>query len=466
MTQKRAIFVSVAAIITLAMPFAAVAADWPMYLYTPAHSSYPVTETQIGPANVASLQPAWTYQAHALGGAPTVVGGAIYFGDWSGDFQAIRASDGSLIWKQYAGIAAPPADPLCEPPIGVTGQSVIQNGIVYVPGGDSAVYSFDQKSGAQLARLQLADPAAGSYLWSSLTLVNNSLYLGIASLEDCPVVRGALVRIDLANPKNPVIKYVMPADDIGAGIWSTPAVDAQTNTVYATTGNGPQEPSTGRFGSAFMSFDAQTLDIKDYFFMQVADFANAGDSDIDFGSSATLFQADDGTPLAAATGKDGQLYALRRSDMTLAWQAYLAVGCDNPQAGCGSLSTPAWDGRNLYVGAGVPDAAGFDLGSVYAFRANGDHVWFRSLPSTVLAPVTVVNGLVFVSTLSGLMALDASTGEPLWDDGGAGTLYSQPVVANGTVYAAYANGTLTAYRLGDAGQGGPPAHKQPPNPHR
>jgi outer membrane protein assembly factor BamB len=466
MTQKRAILVSVAAIITLAMPFAAVAADWPMYLYNPAHSSFTVAETQIGPANVASLQPAWSYQAAPLGGAPTVVGGVIYIGDWSGDFHAIRESDGSLIWKQYAGFAAPPSDPLCDPPIGVTGQAVVQNGTVYVPGGDSAVYAFDQNSGAQLARVQLADSAVGSYLWSSLTLVNNSLYLGIASLEDCPLVRGALVRIDLANPKNPLIKYVLPADDVGAGIWSTPAVDAQTNTVYATTGNGTQEPSTGSFGSAFISFDAQTLDVKNYFFLAVADYTNAGDNDIDFGSSPTLFVADDGTPLVAATGKDGVLYVLRRSDMTLAWRANLAVGCDNPQSGCGSLSTPAWDGSTLYVGAGVPDQDSFDFGSVYAFRANGERVWFRSLASTVLAPVTVVNGLVFVSTLSGLMALDASTGESLWDDGGAGTLYSQPVVANGTVYAAYANGTLTAYRLGDGGEAGPPARTPPPNPHR
>lgn len=460
------IFVSLAAVITLAMPFAAVAADWPMYLYTPAHSSYAVTETQIGPDNVSSLQPAWTYQAHAMGGAPTVVGGVLYIGDWSGNFQAVRTSDGSLIWKQYAGFAAPPVSPLCDPPIGVTGQSVVQNGIVYVPGGDAAVYSFDQNSGAQLARVQLADPAGGSYLWSSLTLVNNSLYLGIASLEDCPVVRGALVRIDLANPKNPVIKYLMAEDDIGAGMWSTAAFDAQTNTLYGTTGNGPQEPSTGRYGSAFLSFDAQTLDIKNYFFMPLADYTDAGDNDIEFGSSATLFQNTDGTPLVAATGKDGVLYVLRRSDMTLAWQAHLAVGCDNPQAGCGSLSTPAWDGNTLYVGAGVPDMNSFDLGSVYAFRANGDPVWFRSMAATVLAPVTVVNGLVFVSTLSGLVALDASTGAPLWDDGGAGALYSQPVVANGTLYAAYVNGTLTAYRLGQTGQGGPPARRQPPNPHR
>ena len=53
-------------------------------------------------------------------------------------------------------------------------------------------------------RLQLADPKSGSYLWTSLTIHNNALYAGVSSLGDCPLVRGALVRIDLANPRQPL----------------------------------------------------------------------------------------------------------------------------------------------------------------------------------------------------------------------------------------------------------------------
>jgi outer membrane protein assembly factor BamB len=81
----------------------------------------------------------------------------------------------------------------------------------------------------------------------------------------------------------------------------------------------------------------------------------------------------------------------------------------------------------------------------------------------VIAPVTVANGVVFVSTSSGLVALDANTGDPLWDDGSAGLIYSQPVVVNGTVYVAYFSGRLVAYRLtSDQGAG----HHVPTNPHR
>ena len=134
------------------------------------------------------------------------------------------------------------------------------------------------------------------------------------------------------------------------------------------------------------------------------------------------------------------------------------MDCDDPQAGCGSLSTPAFDGSTLYVGAGSPNPDAFNLGSVYAFTPGGDQLWIANLDDVVLAPVTVANGLVFVSTVTRLVVLDAATGDKLWDDGGVGPLYAQPVVLDGTVYAPYVNGSLVAYRL--------PAHPSDSNIHR
>jgi len=431
-----------------------------MYLYDLTHSSYNALETQIGPDDVTRLKVAWTFSAQPFGGGATVVNGVVYIGDWGGNFYAIRASDGSLIWQQYVGISAPPETPNCQPATGVTGQGVVKDGVVYVPGGDSAVYALDQNTGAQIWRVPLADPASGSYIWSSLTLVDNSIFLGIASLGDCPLVRGALIRFDLNDPQQPAVKYLIAENDVGAGLWSTPAFDQQTSTVYATTGNGTSDPSSGSWGSAFLAIDSRSLDIKGYFFLPTTSVVE----DDDWGSSPTLYQADDGTPLVAATGKDGVLYCLRRSDMTPVWTATLAVGCDNPQAGCGSLSTPAFDGTTLYVGSGIADPNSFSFGNVYAFGGSGEQIWVRPLSDPVIAPVTVANGLVFVSTLSGLVALDAGTGEPAWDDGGSGALYGQPVVLDGTVYAPYVNGSLVAYRLTRNGSTPPAPH--PHRPHR
>src|SRR6202011_2905570 len=109
--------------------------------------------------------------------------------------------------------------------------------VVYLPGGDSAVYALNQRSGSIRWRVSLADPAAGSYLWSSLTLAGNFLYVGVASLGDCPVVRGAVARIDINNPDRPTFFYLDPVGQFGGGVWSTPAVDTISDTVYITSGN-------------------------------------------------------------------------------------------------------------------------------------------------------------------------------------------------------------------------------------
>src|SRR5258708_1063627 len=104
----------------------AIGADWPMYLFDPAHSSYAAAETQIGPGNVNTLQAAGGFQGKPFGGAPTVMGGVAYIGDWGGNFYAIRTFDGALLWKQFVGLAATPGNEICMPAIGVSGQSVVR----------------------------------------------------------------------------------------------------------------------------------------------------------------------------------------------------------------------------------------------------------------------------------------------------------------------------------------------------
>jgi outer membrane protein assembly factor BamB len=425
------------------LPHVALGASWNMYLWDPSHSSFNPAESLIDGNSVKNLGPIASFRADGgFAAAPVVVDGTAYVGDWSGRFYAIRATEGRTLWRQFVGMAANPGNSICQPAVGVSGQAVVSGNVVYVPGGDSAVYALDRQTGAQLWRVPLADPAAGAYLWSSLTLVNNSLYVGVSSLGDCPIVRGAVARIDLANPQKPAFFYLDPPGKIGGGVWSTPAVDTDTNTVYFTSGNGDFDPAAGLWSGTLMTLDASTLAPGNHFEIP----SNDPTLDMDWGSSPTLFQSSNGTPLVAATGKDGVLYCLNRNDLSQVWSTQVAQSCDCPECGCGSVSTPAFDGQRLYLGAGTIDWT--DRGSVYAIDpSSGQTIWVRSLPGTVLAPVTVVNGVVFASTLTGLMAFDAATGETLWDDSGRGALFSQPVVVDGLVYSTYVSGELVIWGL-------------------
>lgn len=432
-------------LLCLVLAPAAAAEDWSMYLHDVAHSSVNTSESKLGVGNVRGLAQRWRLSlGNLVSAAPTVVNGVMYFGDWDGYFYAVSASDGRILWKQYVGKSAEPDAAYCMPATGVSSQAVVADKTVYVGGGDSAVYALDIRSGNVNWRVALADPNTGAYLWSSIMLSGKSLYLGIASLADCPLARGALVRIDLVHPAQAAILYLSSDDDPGSGVWSTPAIDTATNTVFITTGTGAQDPEAGAWGEAFIALDATTLDIKSYFLLPTF----VPDADIEWGSSPTLFTSPDGTPLVGATGKDGILYALYRDDLSLAWTAKLAVGCISPEQGCGSLSTPAFDGSLLYVGAGDPDPDGFDNGSVYALDpSTGQTVWMRGVAQPVIAPVTLANGVLYVSSGSGGLAYNAQTGEQLWDDGGLGTLYSQPVIVDGVLYTTYFSGDVIAWTV-------------------
>jgi polyvinyl alcohol dehydrogenase (cytochrome) len=412
-----------------------------MYLRDIMHTSFNPAETVLNRSNVTSLEPKWQLSlGNTIASGITVVNGVAYVGDWNGFLSAINVADGTIRWQTFIGLTHAQPDCGYPEPTGVSSQSVVHNGIVYVGGGDAAVYALDAASGAIVGRLPLGDEADGVYIWSSLMVYRNTLYVGISSFADCPLVRGGLARIDLSNPAASTVKYLMPPGRVGAGVWLTPAFDVASNAILVTTGTGEQEPAAGVFGGTLLKLDADSLNLQGFFLLPT----NSTDHDIEWGSSPTLVPTGDGRTLVLATGKDGILYALDLQTLSPAWQTTLAIGGACPQCGNGSLSTPAFDGQRVYVGAGTPpDETG--PGSLYALEpSTGAVVWMTPLDGTVIAPVTVANGVVYAATLSGLQVFDTATGTSLWHDPTGTAQYGQVAVADGVIYAGYVDGSLIA----------------------
>jgi outer membrane protein assembly factor BamB len=420
------------------------AADWPMLMYNLEHHSFNKLETTLNSSNVGRLLPAWTAELpDKFASAPVIESGVLYVGGWSGDFYALNANTGELLWKSNVGLSPPPEDPACGMALGVTASPVIKGDTVYVGGGDSRVYALNKADGSVLWSVGIGDPANGAYIWSSLMLEGNKIHVGIASLGDCPLVPGALITIDLNHPRNPTFTYLTPDDIVGAGIWSTPAIDTKTKKIFVTTGTGEQDADIGLWGGTLLRLHAETLKIEAYYFLPT----NNSETDIEWGSSPVAFKNADGVPMVAASGKDGILYALKQEDLSVEWTRQVALGCICPECGCGSLSTPAFDGATLYTGAGASEDADTEAGTVYALDpSSGNVIWRQLLEGTVIAPVTVANGLVFASTMRGVEIFDAVSGERLWRSNKNGVVYSQPVVCNGTLYTTYLDGSIIAYR--------------------
>ncbi|MGH9720480.1 MAG: PQQ-binding-like beta-propeller repeat protein, partial [Bryobacteraceae bacterium] len=302
----------------------AFADDWPIYLRDLAHTSYNPNETTLGKDSVKRLNHGWIRSVETtVSAAPTVVDGTLYAGAWDGFFYALDATSGEVRWRTFAGVAPPPNDPVCFPGIGVASQATVEGDVVYVAGGDSNVYALNRATGDELWRVRISDPKGGAFLWASLFIYDGSLYAGLASLGGCPLTRGGIARIDLANPKEPLFRYLAPEGEAGGGVWSTPAIDVETNTLYLASGTGGQDQELGFFGATFMALDATTLEIKAHRFLDVRPL----ETDLEWGSSPVLFETADGEKLVAATAKDGFVYAFRRDNLELKWKQELAISC-------------------------------------------------------------------------------------------------------------------------------------------
>src|SRR5438045_1934106 len=109
--------------LALAVPRAH-AGDWPMYLKDPAHSSYSSAENAIGNQNIAGLDRLFATRLKGmLAAGVTIVNGTAYIGDWDGYFYAVDARAGTILWRQFVGLAADPQNPICQSSIGVSGQA-------------------------------------------------------------------------------------------------------------------------------------------------------------------------------------------------------------------------------------------------------------------------------------------------------------------------------------------------------
>ena len=462
------------AAVTLVAPFATAAGaaagpadhqaatfvNWPAYLNGPAHSSVNSAATAITPATAPTVTRVWRWtpppptmpgqSAARLFASPTVVDGRIYIGAGTGVFYALDEATGGVLWHQFLGFVpkkncgARGIDSTATvAPAPVTGALT-----VYVSDGNGYLYALSAATGAIVWKSVIALPSpkvSDYYDWSSPTVINRHIYIGLASECDEPLVMGGLKEYDQATGQQLAFYKTNPDGPVGASIWSSAAATVSGKQIFVSTGNARQGDSV-----AIVRLNGTTLAKQAIW--QIPRSQQVHDSD--FGGSPTLFTATlsgHATAMVGACNKNGVYYALRRSDLAAGpvWQ--LNVGAPYTSTSIAQCDAAAvWDGSHLFIAGDKTVIGGVSyFGSVRMVDpATGKVVWARGLPNGVIGTPTLDGaGVLAAQTYgnSGMFLLNAATGAILNNIAG-GPEFGQAVFAGNMMLVPTQNHGLWAYR--------------------
>ncbi|RKS76918.1 polyvinyl alcohol dehydrogenase (cytochrome) [Actinomadura pelletieri DSM 43383] len=487
------------------------ATDWPTWTKDHVGSRFAAEESQITPENVGGLKVKWAFgfsrQAGAPHSQPAVVGDTVYFGGPDGIYRAADAKTGRVKWQFNLNTVG-------------TGFTQVRDGASVAEGkvffGDTRgyLYAVNQANG-QLVWAERIDDYPSATVTSSPIVFEGRVYVGVSSGENllgkdhpCCKFRGHVDARDINTGKLDWRFYTMPEPKqdgtwpngvprygpAGGGVWSSPAIDPVTKTLYVGTGQN-YSGSGGHFDSV-LALNTATGEPRWTRKMTDVDTwrrectspspedqqycPNLKDGtalDFDLGATPNIFTAG-GKRLIGIGQKVGVYHVLDASTGEIVWQRQLS----EPMPG-GGLSGIQWgtsyDGERLYVATYMGNP-----GTLYAIDpANGHIIWKTPNPEDGCKTggaaqypnvcrlghspaVTTSPGLVWLGSMDGkFRAYSSETGKVLWafdtiadfptvnggpGRGGAIAGGGGAVVANGMVYVLTGD-TFTRYPT-DKGQ--------------
>ena len=437
-------------------PATAAAQGWRTYQHDNARSGFQSSDPAIDPSSVGNLAPKWIFRANDSISAQAIAAkGMIYWGSWDGLEHATNPATGTDVWSTELGDETKTD---CSPPhLGVASTATVkrmqisdrQTTVVFVGGGNGSYYALDGQTGEVIWSDSFGSPEQGYFMWSSPALHRGSLYVGVASIGDCPLVPGALVKLDATNGAIQATFATTPSGCPGAGIWSSPTIDDATGNVYVTTGTdgggfcGQAEP----YAQAVLQFSKNLRLIGSWKpppSQQIIDG--------DFGATPTLFSATingSNRALVGAANKNGIYYAFDRSNIAAGpvWESEpIATSPD-------TIASSAWDGSQLYVAGHNATINGTSCES--NLRAidpsTGAFVWSDCLSGGGAdAAVTAIPGVVFEGLGSVLYGVAAASGQVLFQfqDTSFQWFESPVMVANGGLYIGNADGNFYKFTVG------------------
>ena len=419
-------------------------ADWSRFAYDLHNSRFNSKETILGKENVGSLKLRWKLETDApIQTTPTVIGNNLYFGTQDGNQYAVDAATGDQKWSAFMGYDSQPGSPLQ----GVRSSAHYEDGRIYFGTGMAKLHCMDAHSGRELWQVQLdEDPMTNrAQIFCSPTVYKGKVYIGTSSM------RAKMACLDAETGAIRWEVYVVPDRKRAGGgsIWNSPAVDAETNTVFFATGSVrgfmPADPVL--FTESMLAFDADTGEMLWYDQLRGRD-----PFDLDYSCHPMVFNATHPSrpkevrPCVGAGAKSG-FYTFNRHTGERLWKSQITSSSQN---GGPLLSSTAVAYNRVFVVSNAVGVLGRQATSVTAalHAYTGDITWWVANSSMHQGPVAVANGVFYQGTDDGnIEAIDADNGRQLWKEQlPQGMIRGGMSIANGRLYTS--TGDATGWRIG------------------
>ena len=354
----------------------------------------------------------WTYcTGAAVSSSPIVHAGVVYIGSTDSTLTALNVRTGKMLWNIQTDAA------LYSTP-------VIQDGLLYICSLDGTLYAVDAQTGYTHWRTHV--PTEGAKNWSSPIVADGLLFVGVAStLQEKPKIPGQVLAFDIHTGKLRWQTFVQSGRAPGAGVWSSPAVDAAQHIVYVGTG----DPDDG-----VLALNMQDGSTRWHWRSTLHDV-----SDTDIGSGPMLYTDRQGREHVVVGGKDGQVYSLDASNGQVVWKT---------QVGEHIYSSPAFANGTIYAVAvqgqgAISQALDADSGAIR---------WRHTIPTIVYASPAISGQYLFVAIGNGfgpgdggVQVLNASTGQLVQYADLHSTVSSSPAALSSWLFVGSSDGRLNAF---------------------
>lgn len=419
------------------------AADWPAPQQSLA--AHRAATTTISQATVANLAEVWRVPLIVSGGygavtaIPLIAGEVIYLQDMASNVLAIDRATGEIIWRHDY-------DSFTAGPNGVA----LGYGRVYgALGADPEVFALDAATGDELWRTRLsANPA--EFIFMQPAVYDSVVYIATSPSAYIGGTRGILFALS-ADSGDVLWQWDTTTDNLwgqarvnaGGGIWCPPSVDDAGNIYFGTGNPAPwpeiatapdagTRPGPNLYSSSMVSLDPRTGALRWYVQAKPHD-----QIDHDFQHTPVLATVEiDGQaiPLAIGSGKAGLVIAANAETGEEVWR--VPVGEHNAYG----------DGQELPLPSATPvTVLPGPLGGVQSPLAFQDGVLFVPLINLPITYTDTTSELDLQTAQGAMLALDARTGDLLWQADVPTFVAGGATVANDLVFGAGLDGLVRAF---------------------